>query len=128
MDHRPTAGFDAVTEFSEDPKPGQVMIVGNGGTVLFYVIGHDPAITRRLVEFLQQTDFAGVIFTRDPLDGTFTLEQGKIDPPSPGYGAAGILSASRKCGTRRLLNSTESPAVKCDHSGQLNPDRSGKSE
>ena len=60
MDHRPTAGFDAVTEFSGDPKPGQVMIVGNGGTVLFYVIGHDPAITRRLVEFLQQTDFAGV--------------------------------------------------------------------
>src|SRR5437764_224145 len=84
-----TAGFDAVTEFSADPKPGQVMIVGNGGTVLFYVIGHDPAITRRLVEFLQQTDFAGVIFTRDPLDGTFTLEQGKIEQPSPSYGAAG---------------------------------------
>jgi predicted AlkP superfamily pyrophosphatase or phosphodiesterase len=83
------AGFDAVTEFTSEPKAGQIMIVGNGGTVLFYVIGHDEAITRRLVEFLQQTDFAGVIFTREPMEGTFTLEKAKIDPPSPGYGAAG---------------------------------------
>ncbi len=73
------AGFDAVTEFSGDAKPGQIMLAGNGGTVLFYVIGHDVAITRRLVEFLQQTDFAGVIFARDALEGTFTLEQAKID-------------------------------------------------
>ena len=55
------------------------MIVGNGGTVLFYVIGHDVAVTRRLVEFLQQTDFAGVIFTREQMEGTFTLDQAKID-------------------------------------------------
>jgi len=56
-----------------------VMIVGNGGTVLFYVIGHDAAITRRLVETLQQTDFAGVIFTRAPMDGAFGLDKAKID-------------------------------------------------
>jgi len=55
------------------------MIVGNGGVVLFYVIGHDAAVTRRLVEFLQQTDFAGVIFTREPMDGTFTLDKVRID-------------------------------------------------
>ena len=73
------AGFDAVTEFANDPKPGQVMIVGNGGTVLFYVIGHDKEVTRRLVEFLQQTDFAGVIFTREQMDGAFELEKGKVD-------------------------------------------------
>ena len=73
------AGFDAVTEFAGEPKPGQIMLSGNGGSVLFYVIGHDVAIARRLVEFLQQTDFAGVIFTREPMDGTFTLEQAKID-------------------------------------------------
>lgn len=73
------AGFDAVTEFSDDPKPGQIMLTGNGGTVLFYVVGHDATITRRLVEFLQQTDFAGVIFAREALEGTFTLEQAKID-------------------------------------------------
>src|SRR6266704_485650 len=73
------AGFDAVTEFTSEPKPGQLMIVGNGGAVLFYVIGHDAAVTRRLVEFLQQTDFAGVIFSREPMDGTFTLDKVRID-------------------------------------------------
>jgi arylsulfatase A-like enzyme len=30
-----------------------------------------------------------VIFTREPMDGTFTLDQAKIDPPSQGYGVAG---------------------------------------
>ncbi len=73
------AGFDAITEFGGDAKPGQIMLAGNGGSVLFYVIGHDAAMTRRLVEFLQQTDFAGVIFTREALEGTFKLEQAKID-------------------------------------------------
>ena len=73
------AGFDAVTEFTSEPKPGQIMIVGNGGAVLFYVIRHDAAVTRRLVEFLQQTDFAGVIFTREPMDGTFTLDKVRVD-------------------------------------------------
>jgi arylsulfatase A-like enzyme len=83
------AGFDAVTEFTNEPKSGQIMIVGNGGTVLFYVVGHDAAVTHRLVEFLQQTDFAGVILTREPMEGTFALDKAKIDPPSRGFGAAG---------------------------------------
>lgn len=55
------------------------MLAGNGGTVLFYVIQHDPAVTRRLVEFLQQSDFAGVIFTRDKIQGTFGLDVAGID-------------------------------------------------
>src|SRR3954452_4205110 len=54
------------------------MLAGNGGSVLFYVIGHDAAVTGRLVEFLQQSDFAGVIFTKQPMDGTFALEQANI--------------------------------------------------
>ena len=73
------AGFDAVTEFASEPETGQIMLVGNGGTVLFYMIGHDAAVTRRLVEFLQQTDFAGVIFTREAMAGTFTLDKVRID-------------------------------------------------
>jgi predicted AlkP superfamily pyrophosphatase or phosphodiesterase len=73
------AGFDAVTEFANEPKPGQIMLDGNGGTIFFYVIGHDATVTRRLVEFLQRTDFAGVIFTRDNLEGTFRLEDARID-------------------------------------------------
>ncbi|HEY2045868.1 MAG TPA: alkaline phosphatase family protein [Candidatus Udaeobacter sp.] len=72
------AGFAAKTEFTGEPKPGDIMLAGNGGSVLFYVIGHDSTITRRLVEFLQQSDFAGVIFTKQPMEGTFALEQANI--------------------------------------------------
>ena len=73
------AGFPAETEFDDEPKPGEIMLVGNGGSVLFYVIGHDSTVTRRLVEFLQQSDFAGVIFTKQGLPGTFHLNDAKID-------------------------------------------------
>jgi hypothetical protein len=73
------AGFVAATEFKGEPKPGDIMMAGNGGSVLFYVTGHDAAVTRRLVEFLQQSDFAGVIFTKQAMEGTFTLEQARIE-------------------------------------------------
>src|SRR6266516_1813116 len=72
------AGFSAKTQFTDEPKTGDIMLAGNGGSVLFYVIGHDETLTRRLIEFLQQSDFAGVIFTRNPLQGTFVLEQAMI--------------------------------------------------
>jgi arylsulfatase A-like enzyme len=75
------AGFIAKTEFDDEPKTGDVMLVGNGGTVLFYVIGHDAMVTRHLVEFLQQSDFAGVIFAKQTLPGTFELSEAKIDNP-----------------------------------------------
>lgn len=80
------AGFDVVTEFKSNPKPGQIMMVGNGGTVLFYLIRgpaaaspSDDEVLRRLVEFLQHSDFAGVLFTKQPMQGTFGLDQVKID-------------------------------------------------
>ena len=73
------AGFDAVTEFTSDAKPGQIVIAGNGGTVLFYVIGHGEGVTRKLVEFLEQTDFAGMIFSKNPMPGAIRLEDAKID-------------------------------------------------
>ena len=68
------AGFDAVSAFSEAPRSGQVMVVGNAGTILFYVIDHDPKVSERLVEWLQRSDFAGVIFAREKFEGTFSLE------------------------------------------------------
>ena len=73
------AGFDAVTEFASEPKPGQIMLSGNGGSVLFYVIGHDISTTQRLVEFLQRTDFAGVIFSHPGFEGTFPPDAAKIE-------------------------------------------------
>lgn len=58
------------------------MLAGNGGSVFFYATGHDATVTRRLVELLQQSDFAGVIFTKQPMEGTFALEQVKIQNTS----------------------------------------------
>jgi predicted AlkP superfamily pyrophosphatase or phosphodiesterase len=72
------AGFVAKTEFDDQPGPGDIMLVGNGGSVLFYITGHDATVARRLVEFLQQTNFAGVIFTKEGLPGTFHLHDAKI--------------------------------------------------
>ena len=72
------AGFAAKLEFNGEPQAGDIMLAGNGGSVLFYVVGHDEKLVRRLVEFLQQSDFAGVIFTRNAIDGTFSLDQAKI--------------------------------------------------
>src|SRR6185437_8848769 len=43
------AGFDATAGFKGTPKRGQVMVVGNGGTILFYVIEHDREVAGRLV-------------------------------------------------------------------------------
>src|SRR5437762_8278462 len=71
-------GIRDKTEFNDQPKPGDIMLAANGGSVLFYVIGHDKKLIRRLVEFLQQSDFAGVIFTKEPMEGTFALEQARI--------------------------------------------------
>src|SRR5438067_11534748 len=81
------AGFHAAQEFSETPRPGDILVCGNGGTVLFYVRDHDRAVTQRLVDWLQHSDFAGVMFTRDKLDGTFSLSAARIDTS----GAADIV-------------------------------------
>jgi len=72
-------GFKAVKKFEGEPETGSVLVVGNGGTVFFYVIGRDEAVTLRLVEWLQQSDFAGVIFSRRKIEGTFSLAEAKLD-------------------------------------------------
>lgn len=74
------AGFNVFTEYTSlPPKPGDIMLSGNGGTVLFYVAEQEPNVTRKLVEFLQQSDFAGVILTKQKIDGAFPLKAAKID-------------------------------------------------
>jgi arylsulfatase A-like enzyme len=75
------AGFDATKAFTETPKRGQIMVVGNGGTILFYIIDHDREVTARLVEWLQHSDFAGVIFAREKFEGTFSLETVRANSP-----------------------------------------------
>ena len=75
------AGFNAGREYKAPPQPGDILVNGLGGTVFLYVAGHDAATIRRLTAFLQGSDFAGVVFTRDALPGTFALSAVHIDSP-----------------------------------------------
>ena len=71
------AKFKAFKKF-EDPEPGDIMVVGLGGSVSLYVFDNDETVMRRVVEFFQCSDFAGVIFSRLPIEGTFPLEQVRL--------------------------------------------------
>lgn len=76
------AGFHAFRSFSAGfGKSGDVMVVGNGGTVFFYVTGHEPTMIERLVHYLQGEPFTGVVFTRRPVEGAFRLEDARINSP-----------------------------------------------
>ena len=59
----------------QNPEAGDIMVINLGGSTSFYVFDHDEAVIRRLVTYLQATDFAGVIFSALPLEGTFSLAQ-----------------------------------------------------
>jgi arylsulfatase A-like enzyme len=101
------AGFHAAKQFSATPKPGDILVVGNGGTVLFYVQEHDHTVRERLVDWLQHRDFTGAIFTRDNIEGTFPLAAIHINTPEPAdivmsfrwspdkneFGVAGLIDA-----------------------------------
>jgi arylsulfatase A-like enzyme len=91
MEELKQAGFDADREFTQAPKDGKLLVIGLGGTVSFHVIGHDARMLEKLLDFLQQSDWAGVIFTRDGLPGTFKLSTVGIDAP----GAPDVVVAMR---------------------------------
>jgi arylsulfatase A-like enzyme len=76
------AGFHAFRKFPSSPAIGDVMVVGLGGTVGLYVEGRDKRTIQRIVEFLQESDFAGVIFSRFEIEGTFPLSAANIDAPT----------------------------------------------
>jgi hypothetical protein len=48
------------------------------------VLERDEEVIRRLVEFFQQSDFAGVIFSRIPLPGTFPISTVRIATTNTG--------------------------------------------
>lgn len=87
-------GFNTVTEFKTGAKKDEIMVVSNGGSYLFYVTGHDKKTICKLVSYLQQQSYAGVIFTKEPNEGTFTLAQAKLDSPK----APDILMSMRWTG------------------------------
>jgi arylsulfatase A-like enzyme len=75
------AGFHSERAAMGGLKPGDVMVVSEGGTSLLYVGGHDPEVCRRLAAYLQIQDWTGVIFSKSPLEGTFPLSEARIDSP-----------------------------------------------
>ncbi|HYV32756.1 MAG TPA: alkaline phosphatase family protein, partial [Candidatus Binatia bacterium] len=83
--------FTAGKKF-ENPEPGDVMVVGLGGSVLFYVMDRVESVIRRLVEFLQTSDFAGVIFSRIRFEGTFPLEAVHYDADATNHPPDVILA------------------------------------
>jgi arylsulfatase A-like enzyme len=85
------AQFIAGKEF-DNPEAGDVMVVSLGGSTSFYVFDHDEPTIRRLVEFLQGTDFAGVIFSSIPVEGTFPLSRVHLDA---GRNAPDVLVSMR---------------------------------
>jgi arylsulfatase A-like enzyme len=76
------AGFHAVRGFPRSgAKTGDIMVVGNGGAVFLYVIGHSHFLIEKAVRRLQSESFCGVIFTREPIEGTFRLKDVMLDSP-----------------------------------------------
>ncbi len=78
------AGFAVHSQLAAAPLPkGEIMFVGLGGTMSFYVGERDAATRDRLVRFLQASTFAGVIFTRgaDDVKGTFPLTRVHLESP-----------------------------------------------
>jgi arylsulfatase A-like enzyme len=75
------AGFNATRIARGGLHPGQVLVVSNGGTVFFYVGGRDPALSRRVAAWVQTRDWAGVVFAREPMEGTFSLATAHLDSP-----------------------------------------------
>jgi arylsulfatase A-like enzyme len=73
------AGFPAQRGFTSPPQPGQILVNGVAGSVLLYIIGHDGATSRKLIEFLQKQDFTGVILARDKIEGAFALGEANVN-------------------------------------------------
>jgi len=81
----------------DNPEPGDVMVVSLGGSTAFYVFEHDTPTIRRLVEFLQGSDSAGVVFSSISAEGTFPLSQVRLDAKQ---GAPDVLVSLHWSGDR----------------------------
>lgn len=119
------AGFHAGKEFSAAPHRGDVLVCGNGGSVIFYLWQRDETTLKRLIEFFAKTDYVDTLFTRDGRPGTKALREAAIDVEDPPdlvlafkgsneknkFGVAGMVDAdwNRPAGqgTHATLNETD---------------------
>ena len=118
------AGFKTARAVVGGLEPGRILIVSNGGSSLFFVGGHDPAVIDRLVAHLQTRDWPGVIFSQRPIEGTFPLSEAHIDSPTapdlvvsyrwttgrsatgaPGLQISDLSAKSKKVGNHASLSS-----------------------
>jgi arylsulfatase A-like enzyme len=76
--HLNQAGFKVFRQFEGPPAPGDVLLVGLGGSALLYVTGHDAKTIAGLVKALQTDDAVGTIFTAHAQPGTFPLDDAMI--------------------------------------------------
>lgn len=75
-------GIKATREFKTKPADDDVLIVSNGGSTMIYVIGHGKKTIRQIVNFLQNWEHTGVIFTRKAMPGTFALRDAQVNSDS----------------------------------------------
>ena len=82
VDFLKRSGFKASKKF-EDAEPGDIMVVGLGGSAFLYVIDHKEDVIRKLVTFLQNSEIAGVIFSKlgedGHVEGTFPLSAVRLN-------------------------------------------------
>jgi hypothetical protein len=90
------------------------MVVGNGGTVLLYVTGHDRTLVAKVVHCLQAQAFCGVVFTQQPVEGAFRLHDVRIDSP----GAPDIVLGMR---WRSDPSTNRTRGLTCSDYGQYGP-------
>ncbi len=76
------SGIQAAREFRWAPRAGEVLVANSGGSTAIYVVGQVPEVIQKIVDLLQASDFAGPIFTRNALPGTFAFRDLHIDSPS----------------------------------------------
>ncbi len=76
-----TKRFTVVSRFRGTPRPEEVLLITTGGSSFFYVQRKDPIIIAEIVDWLQRSDFAGPVFTKDGASGTFKFSDVLIDTP-----------------------------------------------
>lgn len=104
-----TNGFRAWKQFQDaERKPGDILAVGLGGLIYCYVTDHKADDIARLVHFFQSQPFAGVVFSKIRLDGTFSLQDARIESPDAPDVAVAMRwnSEPSKTGTPGLIDST----------------------
>jgi arylsulfatase A-like enzyme len=95
-------------------RKGDIMVVGNGGSVFLYVIDHQASVVERVVRCLQAQPFCGVVFTQTRVEGAFRLHDVRLDSS-----AAPDIVLSLRWKPDKSTNGT--PGLICSDYGQYSP-------